>query len=808
MRSLVLTLAALLASPSSARAQARRPYVQLVTETGGTIVWRSVAGEPSRVCWGEAPEALSRSTGSGALERDHAVRIEGLAPGSTVYYAAAASSCPPPSGGAPDDRFTTAPPRGGETPFRAWLVGDSGTGGARQLRVRDAMLAATVDRPIDLFLHVGDMAYDSGTTAEFDGRFFSPYAEILSHVPVWAAIGNHESYTADTATQTGPFYEAYVQPTAGEAGGLPSGTEAYYAFDWGNVHFVVLDTQESDRTPRGAMLTWLDMDLSANDQEWTVAFFHHPPYSHGSHDSDAETQLRQVRENIVPLLDAHGVDLVLTGHSHIYERSFLVRGAYDTPTTAAGHVVDSGDGRLDGDGAYESGALGAVHVVAGHGGASVSGRGDHPLMFFSEVAYGSCLLDVRGPLLTLTNVRDDGAETDEVALAHRDGPFLLAPAGGERVLAGSTFDVRWAWPGTAPPAEVRLELSLDDGRTFVPLAARTANDGVERVTFPAFFTESARIRLAPADVPSPADVGGTFALVARGSLVAIPMGSVWSYSDDGRDPGPGFFVGTGGPYPEGAAELGYGDGDEATVLSSTPTDPSILFRRRVEIGGRVTRATVRARYDDGIAVLVNGTSVLERDVDAGLAYAALATGGTDDNQLVEAEVALDAFAPGENWIAAIVKQQSLGSSDLSFDLELLLEVEVDGTPVTDADAGPSSDGDAAAPDAAGLDAARRDAAGPDGGAGGGASGGCGCRAVAPAPTSGIWLTVLLGVWAVVHRRTAARRSILPAECARVACSRSPDGSSSPAANPTSPTRPRVPASTTPTCCPAPGRSRG
>jgi hypothetical protein len=773
MRTAFFVLGLLLAAPSAAEAQGRRPYVQLVTETGGTIVWRSAAEVPSRVCWGDAPDALVRSAGTGTLARDHAVRIEGLSAGTTVYYAAAAASCPPALVGALEGRFTTAPPRGGEVPLRAWLLGDSGTGGASQAQVRDAMLGATADRPIDLFLHVGDMAYDSGTTAEFDSRFFAPYADILSHVPVWAAIGNHESYTADTATQTGPFYDAYVQPTRGEAGGLPSGTEAYYAFDWGNVHFVVLDTQESDRTPAGAMLTWLDMDLSATDQEWTIVFFHHPPYSHGSHDSDAETQLRQVRENIVPLLDAHGVDLVLTGHSHIYERSHLVRGAYDTPTTAAGHIVDPGDGRLDGDGAYESGTRGAVHVVAGHGGAGVSGRGDHPLMFFSEVAYGSCLLDVRGPLLTLTNVRADGAVTDEVALAHRGGPFLLAPAGGERLLAGSAFDVRWAWAGAAPPAEVRLELSVDDGRSFVPLAARTANDGIERVTFPAIFTDAARIRLSPAGAPSPADVGARFALVARAAVVAIPMGSVWSYSDDGRDPGTSFFTGAGGPYPEGAAELGYGDGDEATVLSNTPTDPSILFRRRFTVDGRVTRASVRARYDDGIAVLVNGASVLERDVDAGLAYGALATGGTDDNQLVEADIPIDAFRPGENWIAAIVKQQSLGSSDLSFDLELVLEIEVEGEPAPDAggpeDAGRPSGADAAGSDggSAGGDAGRLDAAPLDASAADaasvdrpGGSGGCGCRVNTPRPTSGICLTVLLGMLVAARRRRVRPQSTL------------------------------------------------
>ncbi|HMR08717.1 MAG TPA: molybdopterin-binding protein, partial [Polyangiaceae bacterium] len=93
--------------------------------------------------------------------------------------------------------------------------------------VRDAMLAETASAPIDLFVHVGDMAYDDGTTAELTSNFFDVYADVLRSVPVWPAIGNHEGHTADSATQSGPYYDAYVLPFDGSAGGEPSGTEAY-----------------------------------------------------------------------------------------------------------------------------------------------------------------------------------------------------------------------------------------------------------------------------------------------------------------------------------------------------------------------------------------------------------------------------------------------------------------------------------------------------------------------------------------------------------------------------------------------------
>ena len=63
-----------------AGAQARRPYIQQVTERSGIVAWRSAADEASRVCWGASPTSLTTAAGSGARERDHAVRIEGLSP--------------------------------------------------------------------------------------------------------------------------------------------------------------------------------------------------------------------------------------------------------------------------------------------------------------------------------------------------------------------------------------------------------------------------------------------------------------------------------------------------------------------------------------------------------------------------------------------------------------------------------------------------------------------------------------------------------------------------------------------------------
>jgi MYXO-CTERM domain-containing protein len=735
-----ILLALVLAPPATAAAQgARAPYLQSPTETSIVVAWRSTTAQPSAVCWGTSASALTNRAGSGAMGTDHAIAITGLSADTQYFYRAAQASCPPASPGDPLDHFRTAPPRGSARPFRMWIVGDSGTGGTRQGNVRDAMTGALGGRPLDLFLHMGDMAYSSGTTSEFDSRFFGMYASVLRNVPCWPTMGNHEGGSSDSGTESGPYYDAYVLPTNGAAGGMPSGTEAYYAFDWGNVHFVVLDSHDSPREPSGAMLTWLDQDLAANDSTWTIAFFHHPPYTDGTHDSDTEGQLVDMRENANPILEAHGVDLVLAGHSHIYERSYLLRGAYDTPTTAAGHIVDPGDGRLDGDGAYRSGADGTLYVVAGHGGASTGGSASHPVMYFSEVDHGSCLVDVDGDTLTIRNIRWDGIETDHVTLtkASTDGISISRPMPGESYLVGATVPIVWTTTGAAI-AFVRVEASVDGGASWSIVADRTENDGMHDWIAPATPSSQARIRVSNADDTSVFDESGLFSITTGSRTVVVPFGSIWQFSDMGTDLGDAWRLGEGGTWTEGAAELGYGDGDEATVIYDTdPNIPTVYFRRRIDVAGEVTSARIRAVFDDGIAVWVNGQLVTQENVGA-LDFASWATSGLSAEQTFDREIDLTAsnpFVVGENWIAAIVKQSSATSSDVSFDLELELGVRV----ASAVDAGQDVDsGTTGGTDAGGTEPV---------------TGGCGCRTgrASDAPLA-LFAALALALWARRRQR--------------------------------------------------------
>ncbi len=165
--------------------------------------------------------------------------------------------------------FHTAPVIGAATSTRFWAIGDSGTAVTHPglaASVRDAFKTYSASSPADFFMMLGDNAYNDGTDTQYQNAVFDTYPELLRQLPLWSTLGNHDGHSADSATQTGPYYDIFELPTAGEIGGYPSGTEAYYSFDYGDVHFVCLDSYDSSRAINGSMMTWLEADLADNHQ--------------------------------------------------------------------------------------------------------------------------------------------------------------------------------------------------------------------------------------------------------------------------------------------------------------------------------------------------------------------------------------------------------------------------------------------------------------------------------------------------------------------------------------------------------------
>jgi hypothetical protein len=397
----------------------RGPYLQVGTPVSGVVRWRTSVPTTSCVQFGFAPGVWAGTVENTASVTDHEITLTGLQPSTTYYYAVGTTTTTL-LGGTADYVFTTAPPPGTNKDTRAWIIGDSGTANANAASVRIAYENYTGSRGTDLWLMLGDNAYSAGTDAQYQAAVFDMYPECLQQCFLWPTRGNHDVLYAGAGND---YYDIFTLPTAGEAGGTPSGTEAYYSFDYGTIHFICLDSEGSDRTPGGDMLTWLADDLNATDQYWIVAFWHHPPYTKGSHDSDNPSdsggRMRDMRENALPILEAGGVDLVLTGHSHAYERSFLVDGHYDVSGTLTPQMIlDGGDGRVSGGGPYQKPTWGqgsregSVYVVAGSSGQTSGGALNHPVMFVSFNLLGSVVLDVNDNTLDAVFLDNGGTERD------------------------------------------------------------------------------------------------------------------------------------------------------------------------------------------------------------------------------------------------------------------------------------------------------------------------------------------------------------------------------------------------------------
>jgi acid phosphatase type 7 len=146
----------------------------------------------------------------------------------------------------------------------------------------------------------GDNVYESGSVGEFQNCYAPTWGQVLSRTR--PAPGNHEYNTPGAA----PYY-AYFGARAGEAG------KGYYSYELGAWHVVVLNSN-LDADAKSAQIAWLEADLKAHQTLCSVAIWHHPRFSSGLHGSDARFQ------PFWETLYADGVDVVLNGHDHNYER--------------------------------------------------------------------------------------------------------------------------------------------------------------------------------------------------------------------------------------------------------------------------------------------------------------------------------------------------------------------------------------------------------------------------------------------------------------------------------------------------------
>ncbi len=378
----------------------RGPYLQMATPNSMSVCWRTSIPDISKVLYGTTI-SFTDSLADSSLVTDHVLNISGLLPNTKYFYAICSSDKIIHSD--TGTYFYTAPSPGSNKPVRIWAFGDMGVGSYQQKETRDAFYDYSDSVYTNVILFLGDNAYSDGTDEQYTTKIFAnSYEKILKKSVVYSTCGNHEYLSANAINQTGPYYDIFTFPKHGESGGFPSGNEAYYSFNYSNIHFVCLESNIDSfgLANVDSMLAWLETDLVTNQELWTIVYFHFPPYSKGYHNSDGNTTEIYCRENFNPILEKYNVDLVLGGHSHDYERSHLIKGHYGLSSTLdSTMIIDSSGGVpplfYDKRTPIDSGTVYAVVSCAAEF-TPVQSDWPHPAMYksFSTNEYGTMIIDV------------------------------------------------------------------------------------------------------------------------------------------------------------------------------------------------------------------------------------------------------------------------------------------------------------------------------------------------------------------------------------------------------------------------------
>src|ERR1041385_1946064 len=205
----------------------------------------------------------------------------------------------------------TLPIKDGSVKFA--VIGDTGSGSARQRDVGDLMVKYHALFPFEFVLRMGDNMYGGEAPQDFEKKFAEPYKALLDQkVKFYATLGNHD------------------QALQGNYQNFNMNGKEYYRFTKGKIAFYSLNSNYMDKK----QVQWLEDELGRETAEWKVMFFHHPPYSSAKkHGSDG-----QLREVVEPIFLKYGVDVVLTGHDHVYERIKPQKGIYYFVSGAGGQL--------------------------------------------------------------------------------------------------------------------------------------------------------------------------------------------------------------------------------------------------------------------------------------------------------------------------------------------------------------------------------------------------------------------------------------------------------------------------------------
>jgi hypothetical protein len=315
------------------------PYLMNPTQTGITVCWVSDGpAKGSVTVFGAAAPAKDASE-----TRYHRVKLTGLRPYTRYAFTV---TC---AGTAKSGGFVTAAPTG--QPFKFVAYGDNRT----NANIHATVLARMSQFQPDFIIQTGDQVADGTNEGQWD-EFWQVAGKVLSETAYYPSLGNHEKHGA-------PYFRFFELP-------------AEYSFDYGNTHFVALDTNRPE-AEYGAQQEWLRKDLLAHQSaQWRIVFCHHTIHTCVDKPGRRLESMERARR-LEPILAAGHVQLVISGHDHDYQR----------------HVAN-----------------GITYIVTGGGGAPLySVTPDTPFVKSAKMAHHHCELSVSGPTLSIRAIEPDGA---------------------------------------------------------------------------------------------------------------------------------------------------------------------------------------------------------------------------------------------------------------------------------------------------------------------------------------------------------------------------------------------------------------
>lgn len=302
------------------------PYLQYATTDSIVVCWETAEQGTSTVRYGVGKPSLTAEGEKNATF--HEVKLTGLKPGPYVYEVETITA----AGKVVSPLLTFQPAVGPEEAFSFILIGDT----QKNPKITGKIATLAWQRRPNFVVHLGDVVDNGPDKKEWVHELFGPAKELLSRVPMYPCIGNHEKNHAH-------YYRYFSLPAP----------EYYYSFRYGNAEFFSLDTNKKVG-PGTEQFKWLDEQLGKSDAKWKFVYHHHPVYTSDDDDygntwkGNPSYQGDRNARSLVELYEKHRVDMVFTGHVHFYERSWPIRaGKIDREKGTLYLISGGGGGRLE-----------------------------------------------------------------------------------------------------------------------------------------------------------------------------------------------------------------------------------------------------------------------------------------------------------------------------------------------------------------------------------------------------------------------------------------------------------------------------